>query len=33
LWVISDWHMEQRLVFDPPPPAFDVLVVAGDVSA
>jgi len=25
-------HMEQRIVFDPPRPAFDVLVVAGDVS-
>jgi 3',5'-cyclic AMP phosphodiesterase CpdA len=24
--------MEQRVVFDPPRPAFDVLVVAGDVS-
>ena len=32
LWVISDWHMEQRITFDPPRPAFDVLVVAGDVS-
>ena len=32
LWAISDWHMEQRIVFDPPRPAFDVLVVAGDVS-
>jgi predicted MPP superfamily phosphohydrolase len=32
LWVLSDWHMEQRIVFDPPQPAFDVLVVAGDVS-
>ena len=32
LWVLSDWHMEQRIVFDPPRPAFDVLVVAGDVS-
>jgi hypothetical protein len=31
-WVISDWHMERRAVFDPPRPAFDVLVVAGDVS-
>jgi predicted phosphodiesterase len=32
LWVISDWHMEQRREFIPPRPNFDVLVVAGDVS-
>ena len=32
LWVVSDWHMEQRITFDLPRPAFDVLVVAGDVS-
>jgi 3',5'-cyclic AMP phosphodiesterase CpdA len=32
LWVLSDWHMERRITFDPPRPAFDVLVVAGDVS-
>ena len=29
---ISDLHLEQRAVFDPPRPEFDVLVVAGDVS-
>jgi hypothetical protein len=32
LWVLSDWHMEQRVVFDPPRPDFDAPVVAGDVS-
>ena len=32
LWCISDWHMETRLVFEPPRPDFDVLVCAGDVE-
>jgi predicted phosphodiesterase len=33
LWVLSDWHMEMRISFDPQPrPDFDVLVVAGDVE-
>src|SRR5262245_35548037 len=33
LWVLSDWHLDRRRgAFNPPRPAFDVLVVAGDVS-
>jgi 3',5'-cyclic AMP phosphodiesterase CpdA len=32
LWCISDLHLEQRAVFDPQRPDFDILVVAGDVS-
>lgn len=33
LWILSDWHMEQRFAgFNPPRPEFDVLVCAGDVS-
>lgn len=33
LWVLSDWHLNRRRgAFAPPRPAFDVLVVAGDVT-
>lgn len=33
LWILSDWHLNRRRGdFNPPRPAFDVLVVAGDVS-
>lgn len=33
LWILSDWHMEQRFGgFAPPRPEFDVLICAGDVS-
>ena len=32
LWILSDWHPEMRLAFDPPRPAFDVMVCAGDVE-
>lgn len=32
MWILSDWHMETRLAFEPPRPDFDVLVAAGDVD-
>jgi predicted phosphodiesterase len=32
LWILSDWHLETRLAFDPPRPDFDVLVAAGDIE-
>ena len=34
LWVLSDLHLETALfpdAYDPPRPAFDVLVAAGDI--